>query len=110
MEKENEKGKKEENFICSYCAKVFKKKGNMKLHVDTIHEKSQGKFVCSLCEKRFPRKDYLEVRKINSLFVRSWCIAAPHPEGARADWLFKLREAVREQTGFQGRSFLLHLP
>ena len=71
MEKENEKGKKEENFICSYCAKVFKKKGNLNLHVDTIHEKSEGKFVCSLCEKRFPRKDYLEVRKIKSLFVRS---------------------------------------
>ena len=46
-----------ESFPCKECSKIFSSKGNLKVHVSTIHENSV--FICPKCGQNFNRKSSL---------------------------------------------------
>merc|ERR1719510_197686 len=46
------KTKKQENFCCNFCAKVFSRQSNLKRHVDSIH-KGIKNYHCELCQMKF---------------------------------------------------------
>lgn len=48
-----------QKYICNYCGKEFKHKGNLKTHF-TIHFPDVIHFICDFCEKSFKRSEALK--------------------------------------------------
>ena len=49
---------REKPFACSRCTKKFSQKGNLKKHIETVHEQIT-RFNCSFCGKGFYSKDHV---------------------------------------------------
>ena len=42
---------------CEQCDESFKRKSNLKRHVDSRHGSGSSSFACQFCDKSFTRKD-----------------------------------------------------
>lgn len=52
--------RKEKDYLCERCGRLFKRKGDVEKHIRVVHEKVKD-FVCTICGRPFGRKDYLIV-------------------------------------------------
>ena len=55
-------------FNCEHCDKTFGQKGNLNVHINTIHLK-QKNFSCEHCDFTSGRKDYLKIH-INTIHLK----------------------------------------
>jgi len=56
------RGVKRPGFVCEECGRQFSLVGNLKVHVQTVHNGDRP-FSCDLCERRFSRKQNLETHR-----------------------------------------------
>lgn len=55
--------RKEKDYLCERCGRLFKRKGDVEKHIRVVHEKVKD-FICTLCGRPFGRKDYLIVSNL----------------------------------------------
>ena len=58
MKKHLEKAHGIKQFHCTYCYQSFGMKGNLKKHIDEVHENIRP-FECEICQGKFARKEKL---------------------------------------------------
>ena len=106
MKKHLEKAHGIKQFHCTYCSQSFGMRGNLKKHIDEVHENLRP-FECDICHGKFARKEKLRehiegVHEKIKPFQCSSCDYRSHLKGAMTKHIAIVHKGLKCEVIFLG--------